>query len=197
MTMVHSESRNTVQGKAAHDAAAAGNPVRMGGVYRTTLAGVAAGDVVDLFLDAAGRMQTALPGTITADKDILANDSDKTITVPTGKQWLVICIQVYYAATSTVGNRMLRPIFGIGGETLMLIVNPPADIAAGEEWRVNWQAGGSAGTFEVTEKTWTMPLPVGLWLDAADTIQVTDSAAIDAAADDMQVYITVLERDSA
>lgn len=44
-----------VQGPAAHDAAASGNPLRVAGVYRGAPPAVADGDVVDLLVDAAGR----------------------------------------------------------------------------------------------------------------------------------------------
>lgn len=45
-----------VQGPAAHDAPAAGNPLRAGAVYRAQPASVADGDIVDLLADAAGRL---------------------------------------------------------------------------------------------------------------------------------------------
>ncbi|MBI2322354.1 MAG: hypothetical protein HYU88_09805, partial [Chloroflexi bacterium] len=48
-------SHGAVQGPAAHDAAASGNPLRVAGVYRATPPAVAAGDLVDLLADAAGR----------------------------------------------------------------------------------------------------------------------------------------------
>lgn len=48
-----------ISGAAAHDAVAAGNPLRVGGVYRTAIPAVAAGDIVDLLLDAAGRLRLA------------------------------------------------------------------------------------------------------------------------------------------
>ena len=187
-----------VQGAVAEDSAVAGAPVGVGGRYDTTLRTLDAGDRGEFAVDVNGRQEIALPGTITVDKDTTANDSDKTVTVPTGKQWLIISIHVDYAATATSGNRLLRPVFKIGGQTNMLIVSPPVDITASEFWRCTWQAGGSAATFEpAEEKTFTMPLPNNLWLDAADTVRVVDSGAVDVAADDMNVFITVLERDSA
>ena len=197
MVQRYSMPIDKVQGKAAHDAAAAGNPVRMGGVYRTTLAGVAAGDVVDLFLDAAGRMQTALPGTITSDADATNDNPDKTVTVPTGKQWQLISIHVYYAATGTSGNRWLRPVIKVGGTSNIVIIDPPSVITANESWCVMYMAGCGASTYEhAVANTWVMSLPVGLWLDAADTVQLTDSSGIDTN-DDMAVYLNYLERDSA
>lgn len=48
-------SPGVVQGPAAHDAPAAGQPLRVAGVYRAAAPSVADGDVVDLLADAAGR----------------------------------------------------------------------------------------------------------------------------------------------
>lgn len=45
-----------VEGAAAHDAAASGNPVQVGGVFRSTLPAVADGDAASLLMDAAGRV---------------------------------------------------------------------------------------------------------------------------------------------
>lgn len=45
-----------IGGPVAHDAAAAGNPVRIGGVYRSTPPAVANLDIADFLLDAAGRV---------------------------------------------------------------------------------------------------------------------------------------------
>lgn len=55
--LIDTSGRIIAVGGAAHDAAAAGNPLRVAGVYRATPAAVADGDVVDLFTDAAGRPQ--------------------------------------------------------------------------------------------------------------------------------------------
>lgn len=46
-----------VQGRAARDAAAAGNPVQVGGTYRSSPGSVSDGDAVDLLMDAEGRPQ--------------------------------------------------------------------------------------------------------------------------------------------
>ena len=57
--LLDTAGRVLISGAAAHDAAAAGNPVRIGGVHRTTVPSVAANDIVDLLLDAAGRIHMA------------------------------------------------------------------------------------------------------------------------------------------
>lgn len=55
--LIDTSGRVIAVGAAAHDAAAAGNPVRIAGVYRATPPAVTDGDVVDLLADAAGRPQ--------------------------------------------------------------------------------------------------------------------------------------------
>jgi hypothetical protein len=56
-----------VGGNVAHDAADAGNPVKIGGVYRTAAPAVGDGDRVDTFMDAAGRTQTRAQGEVAHD----------------------------------------------------------------------------------------------------------------------------------
>jgi len=55
---VDSSGRLRISGPAAHDAAAVANPVRIAGVYRTTLPAVASGDIVDLLAHLDGRLIT-------------------------------------------------------------------------------------------------------------------------------------------
>ena len=50
----------------------------------------------------------ALGGKLKAIDDEALNDSDKTITVPAGKRWLVLSVNVELTATATVGNRQVR-----------------------------------------------------------------------------------------
>jgi hypothetical protein len=56
-----------VGGNVAHDAADAGNPVKVAGVYRAAAPSVADGDRVDLFMDAAGRAQIRAQGEVAHD----------------------------------------------------------------------------------------------------------------------------------
>lgn len=63
--LIDTSGRIIAVGGAAHDAAAAGNPLRVAGVYRATPAAVADGDVVDLFTDAAGRQNVVPYGAVT------------------------------------------------------------------------------------------------------------------------------------
>lgn len=49
-------------GMAAHDAAASGNPVRLGGVYRVADPAVADGDIADIRVNAKGELITTFSG---------------------------------------------------------------------------------------------------------------------------------------
>lgn len=54
-TLLDSEGRTILVGPVAHDGAAAGGVLRIGGVYRSTVPAVSVNDIVDLLMDAAGR----------------------------------------------------------------------------------------------------------------------------------------------
>ena len=56
--LVDAAGHPLIVGPAAHDAAAVGNPVRIGGVHRTTIPAVADLDAADFLVDAAGRLIT-------------------------------------------------------------------------------------------------------------------------------------------
>lgn len=93
-----------IVGAAAHDAAATGNPVRIGGVYRSTLPGVATGDVVDLLVDAAGRVivrsggQTDFEVLASAVRAASTNSADFT---NVGAKGIAICLDITNIAVAT------------------------------------------------------------------------------------------------
>lgn len=95
--LVDANGFRLVAGAAAHDAAASGNPVRMAGVYRSTLPAVATGDIVDLLLDAAGRAiirlgaQTDFEALASAARTATTNTSDYT---NIGAKGIAICVDV-------------------------------------------------------------------------------------------------------
>lgn len=95
--LIDTEGRRMVVGAVAHDAAAAGSPVRVGGVYRSSLPAVSAGDIVDFLMDAAGRLKvlndvnqevTALASTA---RTTTTNSSD--LTNP-GARGVIMCLDV-------------------------------------------------------------------------------------------------------
>ena len=84
----------TVQGWVAHDAAASGNPVQVGGVYRATDPAVADGDMASLRVNAKGEAIVALSGSI------VENQKNKVTAVATD-------IMTDYTAPKTMETTLL------------------------------------------------------------------------------------------
>lgn len=134
--------------------------------------------------------------------DSTANDSDKTVTVPTGKIYELFSICADLVATATVGSRLLevliqdpdaKPIYRSLGVPVTASQNGSLNI-----WRSNGLSNtllrkcittGNAPNACVND---SMPL---MFLMAGSTIRIRDSAAIDAAADDMTTVIGIREYD--
>ncbi len=100
-----------VGGVAAHDAAAAGNPVLIGAEADETSAdNVDEGDVGKLRMTLARLLKTesswGVPSHLLEDIDTL-NDIDKEYTVTAGKIWFITGIQIRFETTATSGNRVL------------------------------------------------------------------------------------------
>lgn len=75
----YSETRSQpeipVQGLVAHDAAAVGNPVRVGGVYHSADPAVSDGDMVDLRVNAKGEVVTTLSGNKASEYEAITIDN--------------------------------------------------------------------------------------------------------------------------
>lgn len=65
----------TATGNVANDAADSGNPVKVGGVYRATLASVADGDRTDAQSDTYGNLRTLIAGQQVTGTDNIANNA--------------------------------------------------------------------------------------------------------------------------
>lgn len=127
-----SSGNSVMVGPAAHDAAASGNPLRVGGVYRSSDPAVANGDLVDLALTAAGllrvqvdRFASHAATQVTADGNIKAS---------LGTLYGLVIAGVGVAAGNTVvikdgssGAEVLRVVFSAANETI--IVPLPAPIS--------------------------------------------------------------------
>ena len=131
-------------------------------------------------------------GSVRWTRDVAANDSSKDFTVPTGKFWELLGVVVNYASTAVAGNRLLRINLLRGGVSYGYIDSPSVQ-AASLTW--NYVIGPTTPTAAVAGTQVTMTTP--RWFPiAADVIRVMDSAAIDAAADDMSVYLYYIEYDA-
>lgn len=118
-----------VQGQAAHDAAASGNPVRLGGVYHSAAPSVADGDVVDLLTDAAGRLAI---GSLPASTNTLEVVGDVAHDSAAGGNPVLIGAYAGNAHPAAVANadavRVLADLFG------RLVVTPGAPVEKYEQY---------------------------------------------------------------
>ena len=130
--------------------------------------------------------------TPTLTADITANDSDKTITVTALRIWQPLTIQVSLISTAVVGNRQMTVLFTDAADNV--IARAHAGLVQAASLTYSYTFGLNLSTdFALigTQANVSLPLCV---LPAGYKIRVYDSAAIDAAADDMTVRLMVLER---
>jgi hypothetical protein len=142
-----------------------------------------------------------MPRTVAADvapsllvSDATADDSDKTFTVPAGKEWEIFFVTARLVSTATVGNRQMRLEIG-DGTNLFWFKNWGAVQAA--SLTRDYFAGPSLpedSAFDAGGRLRMLFEPRLIILPAGWTVRLFDSAAIAAAADDMTVRILGRER---
>lgn len=125
-------------------------------------------------------------------RNATANDSDKTFTVGTGRTWKLQWISVDLVSTATVGNRQVDIVIGDGTNTI-LTVNAGAVQAASLTRHYQFYDTAPNETAFVGTNI-RNPLPFNMVLLPGWTVRVYDSAAVDAAADDMTVNLVYNER---
>lgn len=114
------------------------------------------------------------------------NDSDKTFTVPDGEMWKILSADIVLVTTATVGNRQIR--FSVSNPDGNVMGYIPAGTTQAASLTRSY--GFMQGIYRETafiDGMIQVPIPVDLYLPAGSTIRFYDSAAIDAAADDMTV----------
>ena len=136
-------------------------------------------------------------------RDVVANDSDKTFTCPVDKLWSLFLVEGCIATTATVGNRIMTVIISDATGAIWSTPNS-GNIAASSNGQVITGAQIPVGT-TATRRTDGVaglaavqinhPLPSPFYMTAGQTIRVYDAAAIDAAADDMSVVLHYIEYD--
>lgn len=134
---------------------------------------------------------------------ISTDDSDVTLTVPTGKAWDVESIYGEITATATVGNRQFNIAITNGTDTVFFSKYITATTASqygaslavkGASYTDQWPYKNLIGT-NINGTKQTVPLHV-TWLAAGWTIHIWDAGAIDAAADDMKIVVSYTEYDA-
>lgn len=144
-----------------------------------------------------------LPGRVAADRttpyltlsqtaDATADDSDKTFTAPASRQWRVRSIGVRLVTTATVGNRQLDILITDGSDNLLIKLAAGA-VQAASLTRDYTFAPALPNDTAFANGAMARALPEGLVLPAGYKVRVYDSAAIDAAADDLTVRILLEE----
>lgn len=132
-------------------------------------------------------------GRLVWGRDATANDSDKTvITVGTGKVINLLGVTAILACTATVGTRYLW--VEISNETPAVVWQAKNITALTASQTGTYVVAAAAGIGTSATAGWNI-LPNPTMLLAGYTVRVYDSAAIDAAADDLTVYWTYIEYD--
>lgn len=116
-----------------------------------------------------------------------ADDSDKTLSVPTGSIWQVLWVWVELASTATVGDRQMQIDFRDDSDDVIAEVRAGAVQAASLTRKYLFAPGNAdLAAFRDTDYLMT-PIPPTLFLPAGFDIRIYDNNAVDAAADDMVV----------
>jgi len=139
-------------------------------------------------------------GTAKWTRDATTNDSDKSFTVPTGKEWEIVGIHVEIACTATVGNRQLRVLITDGTNNIHA-TTPSSAITANQTGVLELQTNHAVIAAGVSYVLASGTAPnVGqsgvlnrLRLPAGYVIRAYDFNAVDAAADDMIVVLHYIE----
>lgn len=146
----------------------------------------------------AGRMlvpvvNLPVPPDIKQIVDVVLNDSDKTLTVPTGKQWKLIYGNMLLIASAQAGNRSIEfSLRDEGGNVLYSIVSLNVQVASTTE---RYMFGQFADTSESVGTFHLMPIPNSVILPSNFQIRIRDRAGIDPAVDDMTIRLIVEETD--
>lgn len=125
---------------------------------------------------------------LTLSSEATANDSDKTITVTAGEQWLIKSIYVLLASTATVGNRQLDILITNAADVPVMKFVAGAVQPASQNY-VYLFAPQHPQETGFTANVMLRALAGDLILPAGYKIRIYDSAAIAAAADDMTIQI--------
>jgi hypothetical protein len=118
--------------------------------------------------------------------DDTANDSDKSWVVPSKRTWKINWLHVILVTTATAGNRQVTvEIQDADSNVLMHLVAGTVQAAS-----LTRHYGYLQGIYRETSfvgDELQVPIPQDLYLAPGYTLRVYDSAAVDAAADDMTV----------
>ena len=127
--------------------------------------------------------------------ELTQNTSAKTITVPRGKCWKLIGGNIGLVTTGTAGNRQMFIQFRrTSPNTIAYFRNMATSTqAASLTYLYNLNPAIQGG---IVNNTQQLNINKEIELRYGDEIYIADISGIDSAADDMNVYLTILEKDS-
>lgn len=128
-------------------------------------------------------------------RDDAANDSNKTITVPVGKQWKLLYAFIQLGATATVGNRQMR-IELISGTGVFVWLSVALNVQTANQTEFYMLAPGIQEPTEALATHHFLPMPRECLMEEGSSIVIRDAAAVDAAADDLNIRLIVEETDA-
>jgi len=117
-----------------------------------------------------------------------ANDSDKTISLTTNQFHVLESIYVTYSATATAGDRQLEVQAKNAAGTVVWQVRAGAVQAANTARKYFFAAGAPAASAFIDTEFLYCFMP-SVFLPGNFTVRVFDNNAVDAAADDMVVFL--------
>ncbi len=126
--------------------------------------------------------------------DTTTNDSDKTLTVPAGKEWHVMSIHVSYTSSATAGNRQLEIRFLDNDDDIMSSARARLTQAASLSYQYEFAPGLTNDTAAYDTDHITTSIPSTLVLPAGYKVRIFDNNAIAPAGDTMTVHMMILER---
>ena len=123
--------------------------------------------------------------------DTATNDSDKAFTVPSNRGYTLLTGFAELVSTATVGNRQIELRISDGTNDVITIIAGGTQAASlTNQYQF---VPGEAAPAAIAGTLFVCPFPAGIQLLPGWTIQVLDSAAIDAAADDLTLRFLVEE----
>jgi len=128
-------------------------------------------------------------GEIKVIQDDVANEDDKTITVPTGKKWKIISILIDYTATATVGNRRMGLFFKTANGDNFWESKASSNITASLQRTLLATPNATPAT---SDNILHISMPTDAWLDEGMQINIAPNSSIDVL-DDMLFRVHVLE----
>lgn len=132
-----------------------------------------------------------VPKKIVVISDILLASSDKTFTVPVGKQWKLLYGTIILTTSATVGDRNMRINFrDLVNNNIYDTRRLNVQIASTVE---RYTLGQYDRPSEDSPTIHLLPIPVNSILPENFNIRIFDESAVDPTGDDMTVFLVVEE----